>query len=188
MAVESLMVPLGTVAPDFALPAADGGSYALHDFDDSPALLVAFLCNHCPYVRHIEASLGRVLAGFPDLAAVGISSNDVASYPDDAPPRLLEQADRAGWRFPYLVDAEQTVARAYGAACTPDFFLFDRERRLAYRGAFDYATPGNDRPVTGELLAGAISLVLADEPVPEPHRPSLGCSLKWKPGNEPTAA
>jgi peroxiredoxin len=188
MAVESEMVPLGTTAPDFALPSVDGGSFALHDFDDSPALLVAFLCNHCPYVRHIETELGSVLAGIPELAVVAISSNDVDSYPDDAPPRLVEQAARAGWRFPYLVDTEQTAARSYGAACTPDFFLFDRDRRLAYRGAFDYASPGNDRPVTGELLSRAVSLVLAGEPVPEPHRPSLGCSLKWKPGNEPSAA
>lgn len=180
MAVESRMVALGQAAPEFSLYSVRDERISFDDFAAAPALLVAFLCNHCPYVKHVEARLGEVLADFPDLAVVGICSNDVASYPDDAAPRLMEQADRAGWRFPYLVDETQEVARAYGAACTPDFFLYDADRRLAYRGAFDESTPGNGKPVTGGLLADAVRRVLAGEPVPEPQRASMGCSVKWK--------
>lgn len=176
------MVPLGTPAPDFTLPAVDGRNVALQDFSDAPALLVAFLCNHCPYVRHIERSLGETLAEYADrgLAVVGICTNDADAYPDDAPERLAEQADRAGWSFPYLVDAAQELGREFGAECTPDFFLYDAERKLAYRGAYDGSTPGNDVPLTGELLRDAIERVLAGQPVPEPHRPSIGCSIKWR--------
>jgi peroxiredoxin len=174
------MVPLGTPAPDFALPDLDDRSVDRRDFTGAPALLVAFLCNHCPYVQHVEVEFGRVLARHPDLAVVGICTNDADAYPDDAPPRLAEQASRAGWTFPYLVDADQAVGRAYRAACTPDFFLYDAEHRLAYRGAFDDSTPGNRRPVTGALLEQAIIAVLAGQAVPEPHRPSLGCSIKWR--------
>jgi peroxiredoxin len=180
MAVSSVMVPLGTPAPDFALPDLSGRTRRRDDFADADALLVAFLCNHCPYVRHVEAELGKLLAGYPTLAVAGICTNDADAYPDDAPPGLAEQASRAGWSFPYLLDTDQTVGRAYNAACTPDFFLYDRERRLAYRGAFDESTPGNRKPVTGDLLRAAIEHVLAGEPVPEPHRPSLGCSIKWR--------
>ncbi len=180
MAVPSSMVPLHTPAPDFALPDLDGRVVRRDDLADGPALLVMFLCNHCPYVRHVEADLGRVLARYPDLSAVGICSNDAASYPDDAPPRLAEQATRAGWTFDYLVDDDQAVARAFQAACTPDFFLYDADRRLAYRGAFDTSTPGNGQPVTGALLEAAVQAVLAGRPVPEPHRPSMGCSIKWR--------
>lgn len=174
------MVPLGTPAPDFALPDLEGNVRRRDDFAASPALLVAFLCNHCPYVRHVESQLGKLLAGYPDLAVVGICCNDTDAYPDDRPDKLAEQAARAGWTFPYLVDETQEVGRAFQAACTPDFFLYDSERRLAYRGAMDDSTPGNGRPVTGELLAAAIDLVLAGKPVPEPHRPSMGCSIKWR--------
>jgi peroxiredoxin len=174
------MVPLGTPAPDFALPDLTGSTVRREDLAASPALLVAFLCNHCPYVRHIEAELGRLLQRYPTLAVVGICANDAQAYPDDRPERLAEQARRASWTFPYLVDNEQTVARAYAAACTPDFFLYDAQHRLAYRGAFDESRPGNGKPVTGALLEAAISHVLAGEPVPEPHRPSLGCSIKWR--------
>jgi peroxiredoxin len=181
VAVRSLLVPLGTAAPDFALTSVDGTAYSLADFD-KPALLVAFVCNHCPYVRHVEAKLGEVVAGFHDLDVVGICGNDAEAYPDDAPPRLREQADRAGWTFPYLVDETQEVTRAYQAACTPDFFLYDADRRLAYRGAMDHSTPGNARQLTGELLADAVTKVLAGEPVPEPHTPSMGCSIKWRSG------
>jgi peroxiredoxin len=186
MAVESRMVALGQVIPDFTLKSVQGDLISLDDFVEAPALMVAFLCNHCPYVRHVEKKLGSVLAGLPDLAVLGVCSNDVEAYPDDAPPNLLEQARRAGWNFPYLVDEDQDVARAFGAACTPDFFLYDADRLLAYRGAFDESTPGNRKPVTGELLADAALRVLADEPVPEPHRASMGCSIKWKPGLDPT--
>jgi peroxiredoxin len=185
VAVTSKMTALGTAAPDFVLPSVAGGDVRLDDFADAPALLVVFLCNHCPFVRHVESALGSLLADFPDLAVVGICSNDVASYPDDAAPQLRGQAERAGWSFPYLEDETQSVARAYGATCTPDFFLYDAKRRLAYRGAFDESTPGNGRPVTGHLLSMAILRVLAGELVPEPHRPSMGCSIKWKDGNAP---
>jgi peroxiredoxin len=180
MAVASLMVPLGTPAPDFSLDDVTGSTVRLDGFASAPALLVAFLCNHCPYVRHVENELGRLLARHPNVAVVGICTNDAGAYPEDRPERLADQARRASWTFPYLVDYDQTVGRAYAAACTPDFFLFDAQRRLAYRGAFDDSTPGNGKPVTGALLGAAISHVLAGEPVPEPHRPSMGCSIKWR--------
>lgn len=174
------MVPLGTPAVDFALPDVSGHTVRLDDFAAAPAVLVAFLCNHCPYVRHIETEFGRLLAQHPSLAVVGICTNDADAYPEDRPERLADQARRASWNFPYLVDGDQTVGLAYSAACTPDFFLYDVERKLAYRGAFDESTPGNGRPVTGALLGAAILHVLAGEPVPEPHRPSMGCSIKWR--------
>jgi peroxiredoxin len=180
MAVSSLMVPIGTPAPDFALVDTSDKVVRRDDFAAAPALLVAFLCNHCPYVRHVEDAFGKLLAEHTDLAVVGICTNDADAYPDDRPDQLAEQARRAGWTFPYLIDADQEIGRAYQAACTPDFFLYDAERRLAYRGAFDESTPGNGKPVTGALLRGAIELVLAGQPVPEPHRPSMGCSIKWR--------
>lgn len=182
MAVTSSMVPLGTPAPPFTLPSVDGRKVSLEDLAGTPALLVAFLCNHCPYVRHVESRLGTTLSAYTGsgLAVVGICTNDAESYPDDRPDRLAEQAERAGWTFPYLVDATQEVGRAYGAVCTPDFFLYDADRTLAYRGAFDGSTPGNEVPVTGDLVRDAIERVLAGEPVPEPHKPSMGCSIKWR--------
>lgn len=182
MAVESVMVPLGTPAPDFALPSLDGTPVRRDDLAAAPALLVAFLCNHCPYVRHVESALGALLARHPQVAAVGICTNDAQAYPDDAPPGLREQATRAGWAFPYLVDADQEVGRAFRAACTPDFFLYGADRRLSYRGAFDASTPGNGLPVTGDLLEAAVVATLAGQAVPEPHRPSMGCSIKWREG------
>ena len=180
MAVSSVMVPLGSRAPDFDLADVSGRTVRLDDLAEAPALLVAFLCNHCPYVRHVEGELGRLLARHPSLAVVGICTNDADAYPEDRPERLADQARRASWTFPYLVDSDQTVGLAYSAACTPDFFLYDAARRLAYRGAFDESTPGNGKPVTGALLEAAITRVLAGEPVPEPHRPSMGCSIKWR--------
>lgn len=185
MAVSSFMVPLGSPAPDFALPSLDGRTVRRDDFADRPALLVAFLCNHCPYVRHLESDLGKLLHAYPQLGVVGVCSNDIAVAPDDGPEGLRGQAQRVGWEFPYLIDAEQEVAKAYRAACTPDFFLYDARQELAYRGAFDGSTPGNGQPVTGERLRAAIEEVLAGRPVPEPHQPSMGCSIKWRPGNEP---
>lgn len=186
MAVESREIPLGTSAPDFRLRSV-GGETVTRDDLTGPALLVAFLCNHCPYVRHIEAAFGRLAESYASagLSTVAISSNDVDAYPDDSPESLQAQADRAGWTFPYLVDDSQQVALAFGAACTPDLFVFDRDRQLAYHGAFDPSTPGNGLPVTGQLLRDALELVLGGKPVPEPHHPAMGCSLKWKPGNEP---
>jgi peroxiredoxin len=186
MAASSLMVPLGTPAHDFELPSTDGSTVKLADLDGR-ALLVMFLCNHCPYVRHVERQLGAVVADYAgrDVAAVGICSNDTDAHPDDGPADLAEQARRAGFQFPYLIDDSQRVAATYRAMCTPDLFVYDADRRLAYRGAFDDSTPRNGNPVTGALLGNALDLVLAGQPVPEPHRPSMGCSLKWKPGNQP---
>ncbi|MGH3326451.1 MAG: thioredoxin family protein [Streptomycetales bacterium] len=207
MALISHMVALGTPAPAFTLPSVDGavdsglnsgldsgGGRAteaamvrLGDFAGAPALLVMFLSNHCPYVRHVEDTLGTVVGEYAEsgLASVAICSNDVTNYPDDAPGRLDEQRRRAGFTFPYLYDASQEAARAYHAACTPDFFLYDADRRLAYRGQLDDARPGNDVPVTGDALRQAIEQVLAGRPVPGPHKPSMGCGVKWKPGAEP---
>lgn len=179
MAVESTMVPLGSPMPAFALPDLGGTTVSSESFAGRP-LLVAFLCNHCPYVKHVESRFGTLVREHPEVAVVGICSNDAAGYPDDGPAGLAAQAARAGWEFPYLVDESQEVGRAFDAACTPDFFLYDASGTLAYRGAMDASTPGNGVPVTGELLADAIAHVLAGEPVPEPHRPSMGCSIKWR--------
>jgi len=179
MAVQSTMVPLGTALPAFTLPDVNGAQFVSTEMPEAPAL-VMFLCNHCPYVRHIEIRLGELLASFPALATVGICTNDSVAYPEDAPVRLAEQSTRVGWTFAYLVDSTQDVGREFGAACTPDFFLYDADGRLVYRGAFDESTPGNGLPVTGELLDDAIRRTLAGEAVPEPHRPSMGCSIKWR--------
>lgn len=188
MAVNSYMVPLGTSAPEFTLPAIDGGEVSLADFAAAPALLVVFLSNHCPYVRRIEHGIGSLVAEYQPrgLAAVGICANDTVNYPDDAAPHLVEQVKRAGFTFPYLVDETQQVATAYRAACTPDFFLFDAQRQLAYRGEFDGARPRNDAPVDGSSLRAALDKVLAGLAVPEPHTPSIGCGIKWKEGRQPT--
>jgi peroxiredoxin len=186
MAVSSLMVPLGTPAHDVELPSADGSTVKLADLDGR-ALLVMFLCNHCPYVRHVERALAATVAEYAErgLAAVGICSNDLDAYPEDGPAGMAEQARRAGFGFPYLLDESQQVAAAYRAMCTPDLFLYDAARLLAYRGAFDDSTPRNGQPVTGVLLRDALDRVLDGQPVPEPHRPSMGCSLKWREGNRP---
>ncbi|MGH3940091.1 MAG: thioredoxin family protein [Pseudonocardiaceae bacterium] len=180
------MVPIGTPAPAFALPALDGRILSLADLVGRP-LLVMFLSNHCPYVRHIERELGALIAEYTaqELAVVAISSNNVESHPDDGPIGLAEQVARAGFTFPYLLDSTQEVAKAYRAACTPDLFLYDVAHLLAYRGQFDDSRPRNDSPVTGQALRAALDQVLAGEPAPEPQTPSLGCSIKWKPGNEP---
>ncbi len=186
MAVDSNMVELGTPAPDFALPAVTTGStVSLKDFSDAPVLLVAFLSNHCPYVKHVETKLASVISEL-GIAAVGISSNDVINYPEDAPERLVDQIKRAGFSFPYLYDESQAVARAYGAACTPDFFLYGPDRLLAYRGQFDDSRPKSDVPLTGSSLIAAVSALRAGQPIPEPQYPSIGCSIKWRPGNEPS--
>ncbi|MFC6079939.1 thioredoxin family protein [Sphaerisporangium aureirubrum] len=188
MAVSSFMVPLGSSAPEFDLPAIDGGRGSLAGLKGSAATLVVFLSNHCPYVRRIEQGIGALAADYQGrLATVAISSNDVERYPDDGAASLAEQAARAGFGFPYLLDESQEVAHAYKAACTPDFFLYDADLRLAYRGEFDDARPSNQVPVTGASLRRAIDAVLAGQEVPGPQAPSLGCGIKWKPGNEPGA-
>jgi peroxiredoxin len=188
MAATSTMLALGTEAPDFSLAdVVSGRTVTLRDFDDRPALLVMFLCRHCPYVAHVRpaiASLAREHIGSP-LGIVAISANDPAMHPEDAPEGLAGEAVEAGYPFPYLFDETQEVAKAFTAACTPDFFLFEADRRLVYRGQFDASRPGNGVPVTGEDLRGAIDAVLEGRPVPEEQRPSVGCSIKWRPGNEP---
>lgn len=187
MAVNSFMVALGTPAPPFALPSLDGQIVTSDGLAPGRPLLVMFLSNHCPYVRHIERELGSLIAEYaPDLGAVAICSNDVNNYPDDGPAGLAEQVHRAGFTFPYLLDDTQQVALAYRGACTPDFFLYDTGRKLAYRGEFDESRPRNDSPVTGKALRAALDLVLVGQPVPEPQVPSMGCGIKWKPGNDPS--
>ena len=180
---ESTMLELGTIAPDFALTSVvTGKTVRRDDFRGQKALLVVFICAHCPYVKHIEkglAALGKEYAGKP-LGLVAISSNDAESHPADNPAGLKQQAETLGFNFPYLYDETQAVAHAYKAACTPDFFLFDGNLRLAYRGQFDSSRPGNGFPVTGENLRAAIDQVLAGKPVPAEQRPSIGCNIKWK--------
>jgi len=181
---ESTMeLDLGTEAPDFALAdVATGHTVRRDDFRGQRGLLVMFICTHCPYVKHIEkglAEVGNDYAGKP-MGVVAISSNDAEMYPDDAPAGLKAQAQRLGFSFPYLYDKSQDVARAYHAACTPDFFLFDADLKLAYRGQFDVSRPGNGKPVTGEDLRAAMDALLAGRPVTEDQRPSIGCNIKWK--------
>jgi peroxiredoxin len=180
---ESTMLELGTTAPDFALTdVVTGNTIRRDDFRGQKALLVMFICAHCPYVKHIEkglAAVGKDYAG-QLLGFVAISSNDTETHPADNPAGLKQQAETFGFVFPYLYDETQAVARAYKAACTPDFFLFDGNLRLAYRGQFDSSRPGNGIPVTGEDLRFAIDLVLAGKPVPKEQRPSIGCNIKWK--------
>ena len=181
------MLPLGTSAPDFRLPDFAGATYALADTSGSPALLVVFICSHCPFVKHIREEFARFAREYQPrgLAVVAINSNDVVAYPQDGPDAMREEARAFGYTFPYLLDEGQEVARAYRAACTPDLFLFDAGRRLVYRGQFDDSRPGNDRPVNGADLRAAVDAVLAGKPPSPDQRPSLGCNIKWKPGNEP---
>src|SRR5438132_212931 len=187
VAVNSTMLPLGTQAPDFRLPDTSGKMVALTDLKNAPALLVIFMCNHCPYVKHIRSGLGQLARDYQPrgLAVVGISSNDVANYPQDSPAKMAEEAKAAGYIFPYLYDETQEVAKAYRAACTPDLYLFDKAQHLVYRGQFDDSRPGNHIPVTGKDLRAAIDAVLASKPVAPQQKPSIGCNIKWKSGNEP---
>ena len=183
----STMVPLGTRAPDFRLPDPAGRLHSLDDHAGARGYLVAFLCNHCPFVKNIRnalADFGRAYAA-RGVAIYGISSNDVQSQPEDAPDKMAEVAAKAGWVFPYLYDETQEVAKAYGAACTPDFFLFDAERRLVYRGQFDDSRPGNGKAVNGSDLRGACDALLEGHQIPKDQKPSMGCNIKWRPGNEP---
>jgi peroxiredoxin len=181
------MLALGTSAPDFQLPDPHGKHFTLASFKDKPALLVMFICNHCPYVKHIRAGLAQLAKDYQPRGAalVGISSNDVANYPDDSPAKMAEEAKAAGYTFPYLYDESQSAAKSYRAACTPDFFLFDRGRRLVYRGQFDASRPGNGIPVTGKDLRTALDAVLAGKSPSLMQTPSIGCNIKWKRGSEP---
>ena len=181
------MLPLGTTTPDFSLPNVDGQNVSLADFRDAPALLVVFMCNHCPYVKHVAAGLAALLREYQakGVAVVGINANDVAGFPEDAPAKMVEEVKARGYTFPYLYDERQAVAKAYRAACTPDFYLFDKQRKLVYRGQMDSSRPGSELPVTGEDLPRGIDAVLAGRPVADKQKPSIGCNIKWMPGNEP---
>lgn len=183
----STMLPLGTVAPDFQLLDPEARQYSPADFKDAQALVVVFMCNHCPFVKHIQQPLTDLAKEYQQKGAafVAINSNDVQNYPDDSPARMAEDAKKFGYPFPYLFDEDQSVAKAYRAACTPDFYVFDKERKLVYRGQFDDSRPGNDAPVTGKDLRAALDAVLAGKPVDSDQRPSIGCNIKWKAGNEP---
>ncbi len=185
----STMLPLGTVAPDFSLPDTSGKIVSLSDFADAPALVVVFMCNHCPYVKHIADGLAKLARDYQEnrnVAFVGINSNDAEKYPEDSPEKMAEEVEKRGYPFPYLYDETQEVAKAYRAACTPDFYVFDQQRKLFYRGQMDDSRPGNDVPVSGKDLGGALDTLLADQVYPYDQKPSLGCNIKWKPGNEPS--
>jgi peroxiredoxin len=181
------MLPLGTEAPDFSLPDTDGRTVSRDDFDGMPALLVLFLCNHCPFVKHVQQELARIgnEYGPRGIGIVAISSNDVEQYPQDGPQQMKAEKVAAGYSFPYLYDETQNVARAYHAACTPDIFLFDRARHLVYRGQLDDSRPSTGQPVTGRDLRAAMDAVLEGRPVSDKQVPSVGCNIKWKPGTEP---
>lgn len=185
---ESTMLELGTKAPDFRLPdVVSGRTVSLEDFAGAKALLVMFICRHCPFVKHVEGELARIGRDYAEsgLGIVAISSNDAETHPDDAPDGLREQSERLGLTFPYLYDESQEAAMAYRAACTPDFYVFGADGTLVYRGQLDGSRPGNDVPVTGEDLRAALDAALAGEAIPAEQRPSIGCNIKWKSGNEP---
>ncbi|PNW53536.1 UNVERIFIED_CONTAM: alkyl hydroperoxide reductase [Euhalothece sp. KZN 001] len=184
----STMLDLGTKAPNFQLPdTVSGETISLETFADKKGLLVMFICQHCPFVKHIKSELARIGKDYVEkgLGVVAISSNSVETHPDDAPENLKAMAEEEGFNFPFCYDETQEVAKAYTAACTPDFFLFDRDRSLVYRGQLDDSSPGNDEPVNGKDLRAAIENVLADQPVNPKQQPSIGCNIKWTPGNEP---
>jgi peroxiredoxin len=182
----STMLALGTPAPEFKLPDPNGKLVARADFAGKP-LLVMFICNHCPFVKHLALPLAQTGRDYQarGVGIVAISANDVASHPEDSPAKMKEEARRQGYTFPYLYDASQAVAKAYRAACTPDFFLFDAAHRLVYRGQFDDSRPGNSLPVTGKDLRAALDAVLAGHAAPQDQKPSIGCNIKWKAGQEP---
>ena len=183
---NSTMLLLGTKAPDFSLPDTNSKMVSLAGFRDAP-LLVIFLCNHCPYVQHVAFALAKLAAEYQNkgVRVVGINSNDAQGYPADSPAMMRQEVRRVGYTFPYLYDETQSVAKAYQAACTPEFYLFDKDHKLVYRGRFDGSSPGNTTPTTGEDLRKALDAVVAGKPVPAEQKPSMGCNIKWKPGNEP---
>ena len=189
MAVESTRdLPLGAEAPDFALPdTVSGRTIRLADYAASPALLVMFICNHCPYVIHVRPALVAFAREFQPrgLAVVAISANDPGTHPDDSPERMKQEAGRSGFTFAYLFDQTQQTAKAYDAACTPEFYLFDAAQRLVYHGRFDGSRPNSQVPVTGAELRAAVEAVLAGRPVPADQKPAIGCSIKWRPANAP---
>jgi peroxiredoxin len=186
----STMLPLGTTAPDFSLADTEGNIVSVDDFKDAPALLVVFMCNHCPFVKHVLKLMVELIKEYQQkgIAVVGINSNDVDNFPEDRPEMMARIAKETGFTFPYLYDETQEAARAYRAACTPDFFLFDKERRLVYRGQMDDSRPGNNVPVTGADLRAALDAVLTGREVSKEQKPSMGCNIKWKQDNEPDYA
>jgi peroxiredoxin len=183
----STMAPLGMEAPSFHLPDTDKRLVSLADFGNAPALLVAFICNHCPFVKHVQKAFAQLVREYQakGVAVVAINSNDAANYPDDSPSRMAAEKKAAGYTFPYLFDETQEVAKAYQAACTPDFFLFNQEHRLVYRGQMDASRPGNNKPNDGADLRAALDAVLSGQTPAAMQTPSMGCNIKWKPGNEP---
>jgi peroxiredoxin len=184
---STMSLPLGAEAPPFALPDPEGRIWTLDAAGSPPAYLVAFLCNHCPFVKHVRHELASLVRDYQKkgVAVFGINSNDFEKHPDDSPEKMAEEAKTVGYTFPYLVDESQQIARAYRAACTPDFYVFDRNRKLVYCGQMDGSRPKNDVPVTGADLRAALDAVLSGRPVAKEQRPSIGCNIKWKPGNEP---
>lgn len=186
---SSTMLALGTLAPDFNLPdVVSGNMVSLDDFKGKKALLTMFICRHCPYVQHVKEEIAKIGQDYrdKDIGIVAISANDINSYPQDSPQSLKEMARELNFSFPYLYDKSQEIAKAYTAACTPDFFLFDKDKKLVYRGQLDDSRPGNNLPPTGKDLRGAIHEVLEDKPVNPNQKPSIGCNIKWKSGNEPS--
>lgn len=181
------MLPLGTTAPDFQLPDTNGKTVSLAGFKGAPALLVLFICNHCPYVKHVRGELANLGRDYQakGVGIVAINSNDAKNYPDDNPEKMRQETKSAGYTFPYLYDETQSVAKAYRAACTPDIFLFDKNLKLVYRGQLDDSRPGNGIPVTGKDVRAALDAVLAGKPVFENQTASIGCNIKWKSGNAP---
>ena len=183
----STMLPLGTQAPEFSLSNIDGKQVSLSDFRDKKALVIIFMCNHCPYVKHVAPELTRVSNEYmaKGIGFVGINSNDAFAHPDDSPEMMKAEAAKQGYKFPFLQDATQSVAIAYNAACTPDIFVFDSARRLVYRGQLDDSRPKTDKPLTGKDLRSALESLLAGQPVSSEQRPSIGCNIKWREGAEP---
>jgi peroxiredoxin len=183
----STMLPLGTKLPSFTLPNANGQKVSSADYAGAPAFMVMFICNHCPYVKHVASVIARVTSDFlsKKVAIFGIMSNDIDKYPADGPDRMREEAHLRGYLFPYLLDHDQSVAKAFQAACTPEFYVFDKDQRLVYRGQLDRSRPGNDIPPSGDEVIHALEAVLSGRPVAEEQTPSVGCNIKWRPGNEP---
>ncbi len=184
----SQMIDLGTEAPNFQLPdVVSGKTLGLDDFPDAKGFMIAFICNHCPFVQLIRHELARYGREYTEkgLAVIAINSNDIAAHPEDGPDAMRDDARRFGYAFPYCLDEDQSIAKEYQAACTPDLYLFDADRKLVYRGQFDGSRPGNDVPVTGEDLRAATDALLAGQSIPADQKASLGCNIKWRPGNEP---
>ncbi len=183
----STMLPIGTKAPDFILPDPTGKQIALSDFSEAPATFIIFMCNHCPYVKHLQKQLTEIAREFQDkgVAVIAINSNDTENYTDDSPKEMAKEIKKFDYTFPYLFDETQEIAKAYRAACTPDFYVFDGDQKLAYRGQFDASRPGNSLPINGADIKNALNSILNGEPVSTDQKPSIGCSIKWRPGNAP---